>query len=215
MKDIYINSRLAPLLLARRLGRMPIDWVFSQGEPWLLLTPPRLGRLSDQLGRKDCRIHRLLGLVRRYAADPGAYCRRLGVRATRRFEPAAYPLALCPRCDGAHHPHPEDAGVVCPGCREQERRNERGRPGGGQLLDRLRDGQARQAIMEKDAQAFDDGVLCPNNQYNRSRKLVRDWDAAVNRIMHGCTYRKVAEEFDCSVGLLHRKVMERKYWENN
>lgn len=215
VKNIYINSRLHPLLLAAHPWRRAADWIFSQEEPWLLLTPMRLGKLADSLGRRDSRLVRLFGLVRRHAPHPELYCRRLGVKEVIQPHPDAYPVVLCPRCDGVHAPHPEDVGCVCGRCRQEEWLLERKRPGGGLLHDRARDRAARRFLMQKDPDSFENGALSPNSQYNRHRHLIRDWDRAANRILHGVPYKVVAKEFDCSVGLLHRKVMERKHWEDN
>lgn len=212
MKNLYINARLQSLLLADSL---PVrEWIFSRGEAWLLLTPERLRIMADRLGADDARITRLFDLARRHAARPELYCRRMGVSETRRLEPEQYPLALCPRCDGVHYPHPEDDGTLCPDCRKSERRTERIRPGGGELRDRRQDGTARETLRRNLPQVFDGDVLAPNFRLNLNRRLVRDWDKAVNRILMGAAYRKVAREFNCSVGLLHRKVHERR-WENN
>lgn len=215
MKDIYINSRLHPLLMGRRRLAVPPVWLFSRGEPWLLLTPPRLATLAERLGLRDARVYRLLSMVKRHAFRPEAFCRRLGVEEIRQSDPDTYPFALCPRCDSVHHPHPEDADLVCGQCRERERREARTRPAGGEIRDRRRDRAARADLLEKHPGLFDDGTLSPNHQYNRHRRLVRDWEKATNRILHGHTYKQVAKEFNCSVGLLHRRVKERKHWENN
>ncbi len=212
MKNLYINSRLHPLLLAP--ADSPVQWIHSMGEPWLLLTPDRLCRLADRLGLADRRVRRLVGLVRRHSGTPELFCRRLGIGENRYLRPDEYPPALCPRCDGLHHPHPEDAGLVCPDCRERERRAERSRPGGGALRDRRLDLEARRNLRVRQPGDFDGEALSPNYKLNRNRRLERDWDRAVNRILMGGAYRTVAKEFDCSVGLLHRKVKER-FWENN
>lgn len=213
VKNLYINSRLHPLLVD--VGDdCPGEWLFTGGEPWLLLTPDRLGLLGDRLGRGDWRVHRLLGLIRRHVARPELFCRRLGVAETRYIRPEDYPPVLCPRCDGLHQPHPEDAGSLCPDCRERERQAQVRKRGGGELRDRLLDRDARKTLLEKDPSAFDGDTLSPNYKFNQRRRLERDWDAAVNRILMGLPYRQVSREFDCSVGLLHRKVKER-YWERN
>lgn len=215
MKKLYINSRLRPLLLGKtRLGAAG-QWIFSQGDAWLLLTPPRFARLAARLGLGDGRVHRLLGLVKRHLDAPEEYCRRVGLPASRRLVPKEYPPMPCPMCDGIHYPHPEDVGTVCPDCRERERLAERRRPPGGATRDRHLDKLARKRLMHKEPRSFDGDTLSPNYRINLGRRLQRDWDGAVNRILMGMRYRDVAREFSCSVGLLHRKVMERKHWENN
>lgn len=213
-KNLYVNSRLHPLLVGPLSSGVRRDWIFSLGEPWLLVTPDRLAGIAGRVGKGDGRVHRLLGLVRRHCGDPEVYCRRLGVAATRRLEPEDYPLVLCPRCDGAHFPHPEDAGAVCAECREAERIAQRGRPGGGEILDRRLDRAARRLLYDRHPDSFHDGALCPNYRYNLRRRVHRDWDRAANRIFMGHPYRQVAREFDCSVGLLHSRVKER-HWERN
>lgn len=214
MKSVYINSRLEPLLIGERKGREPRDWIFSLGEPWLLLTPVRLSRLANRLGPGHGRIHRLLGIVRRHGRAPECFCRRLGVEETRYVAPADYPPCLCPHCDGVHNPHPEDAKRICPDCRERERLDERMRPGGGEQLDMLKNRLARRRMLQAKPCSCDNGVLSPHYRLNLRRRVERDWEKAANRIYLGCTYKQVAREFSCSVGLLHRKVKERP-WENN
>lgn len=215
MKNLYINSRLHPLLVGSTRNGRGRDWIFSRGESWLLLTPARLAALADRLGLADGRVHRLIGLIRRHSDRPNDYCRRLGIRETVRLDPKDYPLVSCPRCDGIHQPHPEDAGMVCAECREQEQKAIARRPPGGAMRDRQEDRLARDILFEKSPGSFDEGVLSPNFQYNLKRRLHRDWDKAINRILMGHTYRQVSREFDCSVGLLHRKVKEHRNWENN
>ncbi len=212
MKNLYINSRLEPLLLA--IAQPVRDWIFSRGEPWLFLTPGRLAGLAGRLGRDDGRVRRLIWLVRRHSGAPEAFCRRLGLAEARYLRPDEYPPAFCPRCDGLHHPHPEDIGQVCPDCREWERSALRRRPGGGAMRDRRLDRQARETLRRFQPGEFDGERLSPNYKLNRHRRLERDWDRAANLILMGFAYRAVAKEFDCSVGLLHRKVKER-YWERN
>lgn len=213
MKHLYINSRLHPLLVALSLG-VPRTWIFSLGEPWLFLTPGRLARLADRLSLADSRIGRLIRLVRRHAPDPRAYCRALGVKGGPQLTPDRYPLVLCASCGGVHYPHPEEALEACPDCREAAAARERKRADGA-VRDRQRDQAARRAMLRKDPYSFDQGVLSPHWRINHSRRVHRDWDAAVNRILMGGAYRQVAREFECSVGLLHRKVRERRHWENN
>ena len=212
MRNLYINSRLHPLLIA---PFPPVRIrIFSRGEPWLLLTPRRLEALATRLGLGDARVGRLVGLVRRHLEHPEWYCRRLGIGETRHYRPEEYPPALCPRCDGLHYPHPEEAAAVCAGCREAMERERRSAPGGGTLVDRRRDKAARRRLLAKDPGSFDGEVLSPNYKYNRARRLERDWDQATNRILMGLSYRQVAKEFNCSLGLLHKRVKER-HWENN
>lgn len=212
MKNLYVNSRLHPLLVADSLPAR--EWIFSRGEVWLLLTPGRLRLIAAKLGAIDSRVHRLLALARRHAARPELFCRGMGVEDVGYVPPDQYPPALCPRCDGVHYPHPEDAGTVCSDCRETARRSERLRPGGGELRDRRQDRAARELLRRNEPRSFDGDVLAPNFRLNLNRRLERDWDKAINRILMGGAYRKVAREFNCSVGLLHRKVHERQ-WENN
>lgn len=212
MKHVYINSHLHPLTLAVT-GRRPREWLFSRGEPWLLLTPPRLGRLGVRLGVDDERVSSLLALILRWHPQPEHYCRSLGLEECAQPSQEEYPLAICPYCDRLHYPHPADALLPCPKCRdEQERKDE---PGPGIMEDRRLDREMRQWMFENDPGAFDDGVLSPNWRINKMRRLKRDWHNAVNRILMGLPYRTVAEEYDCSVGLLHRKVHDHIRWQNN
>lgn len=211
-KNPYVNSRLHPLLIAFR--RRPRAWLFSLGEPWLLLTPARLQRLAARLGLADERVDRLVGLVRRHDAGPEEYCRRLGIEESRYIAPADYPPAVCPHCDNVHLQHPVDAEGVCLECLEREQ-NDRWLIPGGTLRDRIEDLEARGFLRKEHPDDFDDGVLSPNHRINKSRRLDRDWDRAVNRILLGLSYRDVAREFRCSVGALHKKVHERAPWENN
>lgn len=213
MKELYINSRLEPLLVAPRPKPPSRRWLFSAGEPWLLLTPGRLQALAIRLGLGDLRIRRLVGLVRRHSSCPERFCRRLGIAETRYLRPDEYPPVLCPGCDGLHYPHPEEAALPCPECAAKERRAASRRPGGVDR-DRRRDFIARRRLRVMEPRSFDGDVLHPNYKLNRRRRVVRDWDAALNRILMGMSYRQVSREFDCSVGLLHRRVKER-YWENN
>lgn len=214
MKNLYINSRLHPLLVAPyRRGRTR-NWIFSLGEPWLLLTPSRLARLASRLGIDDRRVSRLVGLVKRHNRRPGDFCRRLGIGEARYYRAEEYPLELCPRCDGVFYPHPEDAGAVCESCRANELFADRWKPTTAMDMDRMADEAARQRLSKADPSAFYEGRLSPNYKLNLARRLDRDWDRAINRILMGGSYREVAREFDCSVGLLHRKVKER-HWENN
>lgn len=212
-KDIYIDSRLEPLLLAAR--RKPREWIFSLGRPWLLLTPRRLARLAGRLGLADNRVGGLIERVRRHSSAPEKFCRPIGLEAEAFRRAGDYPPAVCPECDGVHQPHPLDANQPCGECRERERRLRLRRPGPLEEGDREADRKARQVLREKEPALFNGEELSPNWRINFTRRLDRDWDAAVNRILTGGTYRAVAREFDCSVGLLHKKVRERNFWEDN
>lgn len=215
MKQVYIDSRLRSLVLAIREKRKPEVWIFSQGRPWLILTPGRLGRLARMLGLEDGRIEDLVNQIRRHCPDPSRYCRPLGLDIEDPSPVEPYPIAICPQCDRVHRPHPMDAGLACAECQDRERVRRRTALSFGELADLARDAAARMAILEKDPGAFMDGRLSPNWRLNYARRLKRDWDAAVNRILMGDNYRRVAREFECSIGLLHRKVREKAYWENN
>lgn len=217
MKHIYLNSRLNPLLLALSRSE-PRVWIFSQGERWLYLSPPRLARLAAILGLGDARVGLLVDLVRRHSPRPQSYCGPLGIDFKPQLAPDEYPMALCPDCDGPHNPHPLDAGRPCPVCDEKSRRNEECAPGPLALRDRRLDRRARLRLREREPSLFDGDTLSPNWRINHGRRLQRDWDSAVHRIFLGVAYREVAREHNCSVGLLHRKVQEVRsggYWENN
>lgn len=213
MRDIYINSRLDSLSVAAR--RRPRNRIFSLGNPWFLLTPRRLARLAFMFGLDDRRIERIITDVRRHSGNPRAYCLPLGMETEPYYDPEDYPPALCPVCDGVHQPHPLDVYQPCSECLEKKRIIERNSPGPLVKRDLELDEIARIFIREREPSMLCDGELSPNWRYNYPRRLVRDWDAAVNRILTGGTYRQVAREFDCSVGLLHRKVKERNFWEDN
>lgn len=215
MKNLYVNSRLHPLLIALRGKKTAKKWIFSQGEAWLLLTPERFAHLASRLGLGDGRVFRLMGLIRRHSAVPERYCRLVGLPGTRQLKPEEYPLALCPRCDGAHYPHPEDAGRICPECAEKAFQAERRRPGGGELRDRREDDLARRRVRRKEPRSFNGNDLSPNFRINLNRRVHRDWDLAAHRILTGGRYKDVARDFDCSTGLLHRQVRKRTHWENN
>lgn len=174
-----------------------------------------MGDLASRLGLEDIRVGRLLRMIRRHSPSPAAYCLPLGVESEPQLAPDDYPPALCPQCDGVHNPHPEDVDRVCPDCVERERLADRGRPSALTLMDRSLDRAARGNLMEHQPRCFDDGILSPNWQSNHHRRVHRDWESAVNRILMGWAYREVAKDFDCSVGLLHKKVMEARHWENN
>lgn len=211
MKNIYINSRLHSLLIAYR--RPPRVWLFSGGEPWLLLTPNRLERLANMLGLFDRRVDNLLDLVRRHEPEQEQFCRRLGVYETRYRPSSDNPPCPCPRCDNLHHPDFLDTDAACPSCRESEA--EQSCSTEKPRLERAADSLARARLREVDPGSFEGDVLSPNFQYNRHRRLNRDWDRAANRILMGLTYRRVAREFDCAVGTLHKKVREHQNWGNN
>lgn len=214
LKQVYINSRLHPLPVGTQTAKAaprPPDWLFSQGDKWLLLTPPRLARLAATLGLEDARITRLLSAVRRWHPRPEDFCRAAGAPETKQVSPRNYIPVACPGCGHVHYPHPEDAFAPCPGCAG------RGDPRGARrTAERKADAFFRERLRKHAPAAFDDkGELSPNWRLNRRRRLERDWDSAINRILLGGHYREVAREFDCSVGLLHKKVSEAKYWEWN
>lgn len=215
LKQIYINSRLHPLPVATP-ARLPAprEWIFSQGDRWLRLTPPRLRRLAIMLGLEDPRVGALLHEVRRWHPHPEHFCRLLGVEEVVQTNARNYIPVVCPNCDNVHYPHPEDALRPCADCAakavEEDPYRRRTRD-----AEKRRDARARERLLRKNPAAFDEGRLSPNWRTNKSRRLERDWDNAVNRILLGRPYRAVAREFDCSVGLLHRKVSEARHWEWN
>lgn len=214
MKILYINSHLHPMLVAPRPHRRRNrTWLWSGGEPWLLLTPDRLGRLASRLGLADRRVDRLLSLVRRHSPSPELYCRRLGVPETRYVPPEAYPAAFCPRCNGIVAAHPEDANALCPYCAREKERGDRSVAGGRQF-DIKEDRKARLRVLSKDSFALTEQSLGPNPNYNRHRVVERDWSMAAQRILCGTSYKKLARELKCSVGLLHKRVKEQR-WELN
>ena len=209
MKQVYVNSRLYPLPVATSRPQ-PREWIFSLGDRWLLLTPPRLLRLGTLLGLEDVRVANLLGAVRRWHPHPERFCRAFGMEETRQTLPPDYPPAVCPECGNVHTPHPEDAARICPECVAKKPPADTPRAAEERL-----DLRVRSRLLREDPDAFSDGALAPNWRINKRRRLDRDWDCAVNRILLGHRYRDVAEEFDCSVGLLHRKVSEARHWEWN
>lgn len=213
MKHIYIDSLLDSLAVAAR--SKPKQWIFTQGKPWLLLTPTRLSRLAFRLGIGDRRIENLLGNVRRYSDCPESFCHPLGLEAEPYYDPNDYPPALCPVCDRVHQPHPLDVHQPCPECAQREKTQEAQQETPGVLKDREEDSRARRKLVKAAPSLFFEGDLSPNWKMNSSRRIQRDWDAAINRILMGAAYKVVAKEFDCSVGLLHKKVKERKFWEEN
>jgi|GEM_PF-4305909 hypothetical protein len=214
MKHIYIDSRVTPLLLDAAVFIKPRTQIFSQGKPWLLLTPSRFEQLIDRLGTRDNRIGLLMRVIRRHARDPARFCRSAHAETPERRALGEYPPVLCPGCDGVHSPHPEDAGEVCDSCRELLRKTRQAAFAGGRTRDKRMNILARERLFELEPSLFRDGCLMPNHQFNAARRLARDWDAAVNQILHGRPYKQVAAEYDCSVGLLHKVVKER-YWESN
>lgn len=205
MKHVYMDSRLQTLALPVREGIEPGNWVFSQGRPWLLLTPRRLRRLAEIAGSGDSRVDDVLVRFHRETVRPGG--------------DGKFPLAICPVCDSPHRPHPTDAVLACPACRAREEKRRLAAPTPPMEEDMRRDAEAREVFRKNFPGAFVDGELSPNWRYNYERRLERDWEAALGRILTGGTYRRVAREFGCSVGLLHKRVTERaperKHWESN
>ncbi|MCD8351343.1 MAG: hypothetical protein LUC93_12110 [Planctomycetaceae bacterium] len=213
-KHLYINARLHVICVSATLHHK--DWRFSLGEPYLLLTPRRLRRLRLMLGRRDPRLNQILDVAIRMVDDPAEYCKVMGVRLPRTMRPET-PRAsiLCPRCDHVHYPHPLDADLPCPDCQAAMHRNEAFKPSPKLLTDRRADRAARKNIGESDPASVYNGHLAPNWRINAKRRLERDWEEACRRISMGLSYRRVAAELECSVGLLHKKVQEQKYWESN
>ncbi len=208
MKQVYVNSRLHSLPVGvPACLPAPREWIFSLGDRWLLLTPPRLGRIAALLGPEDGRIARILRDVRRWHPNPEDFLLTPGLEEAAQPGPAPFPVA-CPGCGRIHCPHPEDAEEPCPDCAG------RGSPT-RRALDAVLDARARALLLRRCPGDFEDGVLSPNWRLNRRRRLRRDWDGAVNRILLGDRYRPVARDYQCSVGLLHRKVTEAKHWEWN
>ncbi len=213
MRNFYIDAKLDYISLPVS-EKPPENRIFSQARPWLLLTPCRLERLALMLGLADPRVDALVRVVRRHAPDASEFCRRLGCPPPPEVG-EEYPIAICPICDSVHRPHPDDRELACPECRRRAEERQARQPSPKVLKDRAEDQAARRTIQENDPEAFRDGVLSPNWKINESRRLERDWDRAVNRIVMGGSYRKVAREFECSVGLLHRKVKENRPWDDN
>ena len=212
MKHVYVNSRLHSLTVGvPSLCSEPRDWIFSRGDKWLLLTPPRLRRLAVTLGLRDARITRLLDDVRRWHPHPEHFCRLLGLEAETQPNPNDYPPVPCPACDNIHYPHPGDADRLCPECAGKIAAQKRG----ARDRDELADARTRKRLLRETPWMFDEDKLAPNWRANKHRRLQRDWNDAVNRILLGGQYRTVAREFGCSVGALYRKVEEAKYWEWN
>lgn len=68
MKRIYINSRLQHIVI--NSDTLPErEWLWSQGQPWLLLNADRLNRLMDRLGEDDSRIKRLFDALVKEVID--------------------------------------------------------------------------------------------------------------------------------------------------
>lgn len=212
MKHLYVNSRLHAICLSARLEPRP--WRFTLGEPWLLVTPTRLRLLTILLGLRDPRVERLVQLACRYGENPERFCLPIGVDAPE-TTPDGHPFALCPKCDHVHYPHPLDADKPCPECEVDQRLLDRDLVSPVTLADRAADRAARAHIQEEHPDSFYKGELAPNWRINARRRLERDWVAAVQRIGLGVGYRQVAEEFACSVGLVHKRVQEHRHWENN
>jgi hypothetical protein len=215
MKHVYIDSRIRTLALTIRSGATPKNWIFSQGRPWLLITPQRLRRLAAMLGLEDARVDGVVDRVRRECAAPSRYCEPLGLGAAGPDGDGQYPIAICPVCDGVHRPHPLDAALACGECRAGEELRRWNGPTPPMEKDVAMDAAAREVLLANFPDSFVNGELSPNWRFNYERRLERDWDAATNRILMGGTYRRVAREFSCSVGLLHKRVGERKHWESN
>jgi hypothetical protein len=114
-----------------------------------------------------------------------------------------------------HYPHPFDAAIPCPRCREKEEKRLGAEPTPNQLRDSRADGIARAGHYRDNPWSFRNGELSPNWRLNESRRLERDWDEAARRVAMGAQYRQLARELHCSVGLVHRRVAERRHWENN
>lgn len=215
MKHLYIDSRLHSIALASRKGKRPNVWIFSQGRPWLLLTPRRLKRLASLLGLKDGRVESLVVQVQRHCAVPSRYCRPLGVTAVDPSPDGLHPIAVCPECDRVHRPHPLDSRLACDDCRENAELLRNCGPTPLAEEEYKKNEEIRRLIQENNPGEFVDGELSPNWRLNHHRRLRRDWEAAIGRILLGMTYRRVARDFNCSLGLLHKKVHEKGYWENN
>lgn len=209
MKQVYVNSHLRPLPVAVSRPE-PRQWIFTGGDKWLLLTPPRLLRIAILLGLEDGRVSGLLGAVRRWHPHPERFCRALGVEEASQVPPRDYPPAVCPECGNVHNPHPEEAAERCSECAARERPADTPR-----AAEKRVDARVRARMLKDDPGAFEEGALNPFWRMNRHRRLERDWSGAVNRILLGRPYREVAREFNCSVGVLHKKVTEARSWEWN
>lgn len=207
MKDIYVNSRLHSLLLRCGVLWPRRTWIFSQGEPWLFLSPKRLHKLAMHLGRDDKRVTRLLRLVRRYVPESEDYLRLLGL-------PRVYDETegFCAEC-GALLPDaaalaPADS--LCPSCL-QDREYGEGAFTPVQLEDQAADRTKRDWILKHDPAALDPRQLAP---LPRRRVVTRDWREAARLIGKGMTYRQVSSRLDSTLSLVHRRVKEC-YWEDN
>ena len=206
MKDVYINSRLHSLLLRCGVLWPRRTWIFSQGEPWLFLSPKRLHKLMMHLGSGDKRVMRLLRLVKRYAPESEDYLRLLGL--PRVYDEAA---GFCSEC-GALLPDDAAAAMdfLCPSCL-QNRKYREGVPTPVQLDDQAADREKRDWILEHDPAALDPSRFAP---FPRRRVVNRDWREAARMIGKGMTYRQVSSRLDTTLSLVHRRVKEC-YWEDN
>ncbi len=207
MKDIYVNSRLHSLLLRCGILWPRRTWIYSQGEPWLFLSPKRLHKLVMHLGSGDKRVTRLLRLVKRYVPESEDYLRLLGL-------PRVYDATegFCSECDALL---PDDATAtpsdsLCPSC-FQSRKYREGAFTPVQLEDRAVDREKRNWILEHDPESLDPRRLAP---LPRRRVVNRDWREAARLIGKGMTYRQVASRLDSTLSLVHRRVKEC-YWEDN
>ncbi len=198
-KRLYIDGKLQILLISAAFPER--TWLFSQGKRWLRLTPGRLWRLIAMLGKSDARIRQLIDTVYRFEPHPERYLLPLGI-ATDQYGEYAY--VVCPVCDTVHQPHVLDADKPCPACAREPVPVLT--PGMEQDL-RL-DALARERLLLNHPQLFYMQSLSPNRKFNPHRRLQRDWQAAAMRIRMGASYRLVAKEFNCSLGLMHKRVRE-------
>ncbi len=198
-KRIYIDGKLDYLLISTDYPER--TWMFSQGKRWLRLTPGRLWRLIALLGKSDARMQQLTETVHRFETNPERYLLPLGITADQFGE---HPYVVCPVCDTVHQPHVLDADKPCPACSVEPIPVLT--PGMEQDL-RL-DAEARERLLRNHPQLFYMHSLPPNRKFNPHRRLQRDWQAAAMRIRMGASYRTVAKEFNCSLGLIHKRVRE-------
>lgn len=212
MKHIYINSRLHPLMIAVKRGRPARQWIFSQGERWLLLTPGRFARLAMRLGRVDRRIDRIMLLVRRHSPHPEEFCRGVGLEEVRYINPRDYPAVKCPSCGMLHFPHPEDARRTCGECTARDLVDSLRSPSRLERRDRLLHQVARQRILDKSAVAFRPTTINPCLINVQSRRLdKRIARAAKQMVGRGQTYRETSKKLGCSLGV----VSKVNTWEMN
>ena len=212
MKNLYVNSRLKPLLISARRATLPPEWIFSLGEPWLHLTPGRLVRVTMRLGLVDPRISHIIKLLRRHSPTPELYCRKLGIAESFHVSPKEYPLTLCPRCDGVQHVHPLEENPVCCTCREQERLAEAARQPDGQVRDLFADRIARVRLLSHSALALHEESIHPPIVHGiplRKEKEARK--TARTSINLGVPYRVISGAVGCSIGWLSKV----KHWELN